>query len=77
MLRHMNGGEMVGITGPWGDGRQTESCIPVHPEIGGLNSKIVDINAELLGAQRAAVAVSEVLETIIDAEAASAMIAHP
>ncbi len=70
MLKHMNGDEMVGITGPWGTDAKRKAVFLSIPEISGLHPKIVEINAELLGAQRAAAAISDALKKIIDAETA-------
>jgi hypothetical protein len=68
VLKHMNGDEMVGISGPWGTDAKRKAVFLSIPEIAALHPQIVKVTAELLVAQPAAAAGSEALKKIVEAE---------
>jgi hypothetical protein len=70
MLKHLNGAEMVGITGPWGTDAKRKAVFLSIPEIAALHPQVLKIHAEVLIAQPAGAAVSEALKKIMDEETA-------
>jgi hypothetical protein len=64
----MNNDEMVGISGPWATDAKRKAVFLSIPEIAALHSKVVEIQAELLSAERATAEVSPELKKIIKAE---------
>jgi hypothetical protein len=77
MLKHMNGAEMIGITGPWGIDAKRKAVFLSIPEIAALHPQVLKIHSEVLAAQPAEAAVSEALQKIIDAETAVDAIHDP
>ena len=70
MLKHLNGDEMVGITGPWGIDAKRKAVFLSIPEIAALHPQVLKIHTEVLVAQPAAGAVSDELKKIIEEETA-------
>ena len=77
MFKHMNGDEMVGISGPWATDAKRKAVFLSIPEIAALHTQVVKIHTELLVAQPAAAAVSPELKKIIEAETAVDAIHDP
>lgn len=67
MLKHLNMDEMVGIVASWAKDAKRKALFLAIPEISAFHPKAVELHAELLSAQPAAVAVSPALQKIIDA----------
>lgn len=66
MLKHLNVHEMVGLIAPWGNDAKRKVLFLSIPEIAALHPKVIQLHAELLGAQPAAAPVSPAQQKIID-----------